>query len=131
MKTTIKNNRESIIEHLESLDNNEIVSIHNEYCQSCNYPDDEIYSNDEDFFNMFFENDVMGAIRATSYGEFNLSDDYVQFNGSGNLETFNNPFDVVDLVAIADDILENEHRYYDIELEEEDETDESEDDEDE
>lgn len=43
--------------------------------------------NDEEFFNTYFYNDVMGAVRATSYGEYNYTDEFVKFNGYGNLES--------------------------------------------
>lgn len=117
MKTVIKNTIEAITDYLNELDNNELVSIHNEYCQSQNYADNEIYNNDEEFFNMFFEGKVLDAVRAVSYGEYNYSNDYVIFNGYGNLESFNNPSAHVDISEIANDILENPENY-DIELEE-------------
>lgn len=53
-----------------------------------------------------------------SFGEYRYQDEYVVFNGYGNLETFNNPADHVDIAAIAADILENEENYNYIELEE-------------
>lgn len=109
---------EAITEYLNGLSDSELVNIHNEYCQSCNYSDDEIFINDEDFFNTYFENDVLGAVRAASYGEFNYSHKYVKFNGYGNLDSFNNPTEYVDIAAIAADILENEENYNYIELEE-------------
>ena len=115
--TTVKNTIESITDYLNELDNEGLVSIHNQYCQSCNYSDDEIYFNDEDFFNTYFEGKVLEAVRAVSFGEYRYQDEYVIFNGYGNLETFNNPTDHVDISAIAADILENKENY-DIELEE-------------
>lgn len=48
----------------------------------------EAYPNNEDFFNTFFYNDIMGAIRAIQYGDYNLNDDYVSFNGYGNIISF-------------------------------------------
>ena len=118
MKSTISKTLEAITDYLNELDNAELVNIHNEYCQSCNYSDDEIYNNDEEFFNMFFECKVLEAVRAVSFGEYRYQDEYVVFNGYGNLETFNNPADHVDIAAIAADILENEENYNYIELEE-------------
>ncbi len=109
---------EAITDYLNELDNSDLVRIHNEYCQSANMDSDEIYSNDEEFFNMFFEGKVIEAVRAATYGDFNYSHDYVIFNGYGNLDSFNNPADHVDIAAIAEDILENESNYIDIELEE-------------
>lgn len=47
-----------------------------------------VYFNDEEFFDMFFENKPMEVARAIYYGDFNYNDDYIKFNGYGNLETF-------------------------------------------
>ena len=117
MKTTILRTREAVIEYLEGLDDNELVSIWNEHCQSSGSGDDEIYSNDEDFFNTFFDGKVIEAIRAVSYGEYSYNHEWVIFNGYANLESSDSPTEWIDLSEIADDILENEQNFYDIELE--------------
>ena len=118
MTNTIYNTIEKITEYLNNLDDSELVNIHNEYCQSCNYSDNEIYSNDEEFFNTFFEGKVIEAVRAVAYGEYQYNNDYVIFNGYGNLESFDYAKDRVDISAIAEDIKENPENYYGIELEE-------------
>lgn len=41
--------------------------------------------NDEEFFNVFFEGKPMEAVRAAIYGDYRYTDDYVKFNGYGNL----------------------------------------------
>ncbi|QZA69798.1 hypothetical protein 043JT007_280 [Bacillus phage 043JT007] len=41
--------------------------------------------NDEDFFNTYFEGEPMKAVRAAVYGDYNYTDDYVKFDGYGNL----------------------------------------------
>lgn len=43
--------------------------------------------NDEDFFNTYFYNNPMEAVRSVSFGEYNFNDVYVRFNAYGNLET--------------------------------------------
>ena len=120
MTTTNKTlkNFDSVKEYLNNLDDSELVSIHNEYCQNNCYSDDEIFINDEDFFNTYFEGKVLDAVRAVSFGEYSYSHDYVKFNGYGNLESFNSPLEHVDIESIAADILENPENYYGIELEE-------------
>lgn len=124
-----KRNSESIIEVLENMSNSDLISCHNQMCHNQSRGD-EIYSNDEDFFSTFFDGDIMGAVRAISYGEYNYSSDYVKFNGYGNLETFDNPENEIDLEEIAEDILENESDYsWLIELEDDDEEEEEETDE--
>ena len=118
MKNYIANNIEAITDYLNDLKTNDLVRVHNEYCRSVGYDEDEIYDNDEDFFNMFFEGKVIEAVRAASYGDFQYNHDYVVFNGYGNLESFNNPSERVDIPAIAADILANPENYDNIELEE-------------
>lgn len=113
--TTLKNDFDSICDYLNDLDNSESVNIHNTYCQENQY-EDEIYENDDEFFNTFFDGKVIEAVRAVSYGEYNYTDSYVQFNGYGNLESFGYPDERIDFGAIANDILENPERY-NIELE--------------
>jgi len=121
MKTYIKKTIEAITEYLNDLSDNDLLNVHNEYCQSINDSDSEIFNNDEDFFNTFFNGKVMDAIRAVSFGDYRYSDDYIIFNGHANLETFNNVSDHIDISAIAEDIMENEQNYYGFELEEEEE----------
>ena len=48
----------------------------------------EVYENDEEFFDMFFEGKPAELARAIYYGDFNYNDEYIKFNGYGNLETF-------------------------------------------
>jgi hypothetical protein len=116
MKTEIKNNFEAVLEYLEGLSDSELMGVHNDFCQSINDGDNLIHDNDEDFFEMYFENDVIGAVRAASYGEYNFNDKYVKFNGYANLESFDTVADHVDLDDIANNILESPENYYDISL---------------
>lgn len=46
-----------------------------------------VHSFDEDFFEMMFAEKPYEAARATHFGEVNWSDDYIRFNGYGNLES--------------------------------------------
>ena len=48
----------------------------------------DVYENDEEFFNMFFEGRPAEVARAIYYGDFNYNDEYIKFNGYGNLESF-------------------------------------------
>ena len=91
----------------DNLSDDEKVSLWNEMCSDENRSDDEIFVNDEEFFEMFFANDVIKAVQATQYGKYNYSDDYVQFNGYGNLDSFNNPMDVIDEQELINWLMEN------------------------
>ena len=71
------------------------------------------------FFLYSFADNVIKAVRAATFGDYNYSHDWVCFNGAGNLDSFTDVSMNVDLQDIANDILENPH-LYDIELEDED-----------
>ncbi|QIW88610.1 hypothetical protein P59_241 [Bacillus phage P59] len=82
----------------------------------------EFHHNDEDFFNTFFDGNPAEAVRAAHFGEYNYGDDYVRFNGYGNLESFNDyqlEQDLKDeLEEIAEAIIEKQaHLSLDPELE--------------
>ena len=90
----------------ENLSDNEKVSLWNEYCSEESI-DSEIFTNDDEFFEMFFANDVIKAVQATQYGKYNYSDDYVMFDGYGNLDSFNNPISEIDETELLKWLIEN------------------------
>jgi hypothetical protein len=90
---------QQIIDTINEMTEGELVELNNDYCRSASYHDDEVHANDEDFFATYFDNDVMGAVRAVSYGSYNYTHTYVKFNGYGNLESFS--------YFRADDLCEN------------------------
>lgn len=63
------------------------LEIHNEFCSECDM-DSYIYQNDEHFLNDMFSSTDQ-AVRAALFGKYNYMDEYVIFNGYGNLESFN------------------------------------------
>ena len=77
--------KEYLLENLGIL--REIVADINGYDNSLYYLDYQL--NDEEFFNVYFNNNVMEAVRSVCYGNYNFCDDYVRFNGYGNLESCN------------------------------------------
>lgn len=85
----MKTLKESILDQIENMSESELVELNNAYCQSANYPDDEIYNNDEEFFEVFFSDRVVEAVRAATYGDYSFGHSYVKFNGYGNLESMN------------------------------------------
>ena len=60
----------------------------------------EYWNNDEEFFNTFFYNNPTEAVRSAYYGDYNYCDDYVKFDGYGNLK------------SVDDYELEKEYKYY-------------------
>lgn len=90
----------------EGASDSEKVSFWNEYASE-NCPDDQIFDFDDEFFEMFFSNKPKEAARAASFGTLNWSDDYIKFNGYGNLESFSNPINEIDENELINWLLEN------------------------
>ena len=65
------------------------------------------YENDEDFFNTFFADNPMEVARATFYGNYKYCDQYVRFNGYGNLESFDEYEAMKEIKSYIDDIVSN------------------------
>ncbi|WNO29748.1 hypothetical protein [Bacillus phage SDFMU_Pbc] len=69
--------------------------------------------NDEEFFETHFEGRPSEAVRAVCFGDFNYNDDYVQFDGYGNLVTANE-YTIIremkdDIHTIAKAVIEHSH----------------------
>jgi hypothetical protein len=118
MKTTLKKTEEAVKDYINGLSESDLVYVNNQMCQNLNYSDNEIYSNDEEFFNVFFGDRVIEAVRAVAYGDYSYGHDWVMFNGYANLESTNYPREWVDEPQLIENILENPEDY-DIEFEEE------------
>ena len=68
----------------------------------------QFWENDEEFFETFFNNSPMGAVRASFYGDYRYADPFVRFDGYGNLESLeeyqienelkNNVDEIIDLM---------------------------------
>lgn len=80
---------EQIMETLESMGTKELVEVHNKYCDAYNDMDNIIYENDDYFLETYFMERPAELARAIQYGDYRYCDDYVQFNGYGNLDSFN------------------------------------------
>lgn len=62
--------------------------------------------NDEEFFYTYFNGRPMEAVRAASYGEYNYNDEYVKFNGYGNLESASENDVTEEMKDSIDDIID-------------------------
>lgn len=83
----------------------QLVSDLNSYDGSLEHLDYQ--SNDEEFFETYFHNKPMEAVRAVCYGEYGYLDDYVKFNGLGNLESKDKWELQKELESNIDEILES------------------------
>jgi hypothetical protein len=103
-----------IIEAIHEMDSSELIDLNNIYCQENNI-EGEVWHNDEEFFEVFFSNTKpLDLLRSAHCGEYTPNDNYVKFNGYGNLESFDY-FEVKDLEdfpeVIAEHIKENPRDY--------------------
>lgn len=73
---------------IENCSTSDTVEIHNIFCDEVNGNDEIIYKNDEDTINSFFSN-AYDALQSAYFGNYSLRDDYMWFNGYGNLESGN------------------------------------------
>lgn len=80
-----------------------IVNEINSYDGSLNWLD--FYVNDDDFFENMFKtkND---AVRAVCFGNYNYADDFVKFNGYGNLESYSEYQVIEEMKSYIDDIID-------------------------
>src|SRR5690606_23695390 len=116
----MKNTARNIEDYLDNLNDSELLSINREYLENINNLDSDVYENDEEFFETFFQGKTMDAVRAISFGEYRYSDTYVKFNGYANLETTSYLEDFIDTSELAEYIHENPEDL-DIEFDEDDE----------
>ena len=91
--TNIKN---YLLNHINVI--GEIVSEINSLDDSLEFL--KYWHNNKEFFNNFFYNNPMEAIKSSFYGNYNYCDKYVKFDGYDNLSSFN------------EHELEDEYKYY-------------------
>lgn len=96
---------EVIKEAFSELSDSYKVAIWNMYArETC---DDEICENEDDFFEQFFSS-TMDAVRAICYGNYRYCDDWVKFNGYGNLDSTNYPEEWIDEDYLCEWLCDNE-----------------------
>ena len=72
----------------DALTNDQIIAMHNEFCDKHGDPDDIICQMGE-FNEILSGTDADDITRMMYYGKFNPNDDYFCFDGRGNLASFN------------------------------------------
>lgn len=101
-------NKEELLNDIKQafIENEDLRSIVMDINSYDGYFDDmQWWDNDEEFFETFYGDDIMSAVRAVCYGEYNYTDEYVKINAYGNLETTNYIQD--ELEGYVDDIVEH------------------------
>lgn len=114
-------NNESLLEQMSQWikdhpkDGLDIARTINSYDGSLDYLD--YWENDEEFFNTYYPENAMEAVRAACYGDYNYTDDYVRINAYGNLESVDE-YGLEDEVQaysadIVEQLIDNWDRYQD------------------
>lgn len=94
---------EKFRELFTELDNDSKIRCFNEYAME-HCPDDQLYAFDEEFFNLFFADNPMDAVRSAFFGDIkNWSDEYLRFNGYGNIVSM----DEYEAVEWAEDYVDS------------------------
>ena len=75
-----------LVEYINSMGDDELIELHNSYCEAAGYEDDRIYS-------MCELDEILDGRTPTDilsmgfYGDFRPQHDFFWFNGYGNLES--------------------------------------------
>ena len=122
--------KQKIVDYINSMNDEEVIELHNRYCEAAGYEDDRIYS-------MYELDELLEGRTPTDilsmgfYGDFRPHHDFFWFNGNGNLESADYTTDMPIFASdIANYILSEEDSLGNDEIQEmldEDEEDEQED----
>lgn len=77
--------KDIVKEQLEDCTLDEVIEAYNHYCRENSY--EEFLENESETFEIYFDS-MIEAVRATQYGNYNFADNYVRFNGYGNLDSY-------------------------------------------
>ena len=93
-------------EELEELDDEKVFDLWNDYCENNNMFDDTIYHMDEidDILGKMYPTDLFDTI---DFNRFNECDSYFGYNGYGYIESFDTPYDVIDVEALVEYLNED------------------------
>ena len=110
--------RQKIVDYINSMNDDEIVELHNCYCEAAGDEDDRIYS-------MYELDELLEGRTPTDilsmgfYGDFRPRHDFFWFNGNGNLETADYATDMpIFAIDIANYILSEKDSLGDDEIQE-------------
>lgn len=93
---------------IESLENegDNLLTLWNEYCAE-NNANDQIFDFDDETLQMMFGEDAEKAFMAGTRAQIDWSDEYLKFNGYGNIESLDDPSRKIDETILIPWIIEN------------------------
>ena len=106
MKQTITETKEmaqKLAKDLEYMDEHELYHVWHIRCDVLNIMDDSIFDMD-DFNELMNGHEPIEIANRIAFGDFNPNDNYFQFDGYGNLVSFNYLSNFLHLTYLADEI---------------------------
>jgi hypothetical protein len=92
-----------IIDQINEMSESNLIQLNNIYCRENSFGD-EVWDNDDEFFNIFFPNSHE-ALQRCHFGNYKWNENYVKINDYGNVESFNY-FETKDLVVSVETIAQ-------------------------
>ena len=105
--------RERLIDFINGMDVDEKIALHNAYCDAANCMDDCIYAMD-DMEEILDGVEKWELVRMVQFGDFDCMKEFWNFNGYGNLVSYNAwelpiyASDIADYVLRREDSLGND-----------------------
>ena len=105
--------KQKIVDYINSMNDDEIVELHNTYCDAANCMDDCIYTM-EDMQEVLYCVQPWELARMVQFGDFDCTKDFWTFNGYGNLVSYNAwelpvyAEDIADFILWKEDSLGND-----------------------
>ena len=105
--------REKLIDYINGMGVEEKIALHNTYCDAANCMDDCIYAMDE-MDEILDGVDKWELARMVQFGDFDCTKDFWNFNGYGNLVSYNAwelpvyAEDIADYILSEEDSLGND-----------------------
>ena len=102
-----------LVDYINSMGVEEKIELHNSYCDAANCMDDCIYSMDE-LEEILDGVDKWELVRMVQFGDFDCTKDFWNFNGYGNLVSYNTwelpiyASDIADYILSEEDSLGND-----------------------
>ena len=98
-------------EELEELEELEVVDLWNDYCENNNRGGEGIRANK--IYHMEDLDDILGKmwpsdlLDTVDFNRFSEGDSYFGYNGYGYIESFDTPYDVIDVEALVEYLNED------------------------
>ena len=118
--------REKLVDYINDMKTEEIVELHNGYCEAAGYEDDRIYAMD-DLEEILDGVDKWELVRMIRFGDFDFMKEFWGFNGYGNLVSYNAwelpiyASDIAGYILLREDSLGNDEIQEMLDADDEDE----------